>query len=709
MDDVTIDIRGILALLRRQFRLILICFVVIIGAAGLYAFSQKPVYTSTALVLVDTTRKNLLDPDAQIASSGSDNARIDSEVEIMRSDNILLRVIDRLDLTRDSEVGVSLSVWERVLAMLRIAEPATPSADDLLNSVIGGLRSSITVQRRGLTYLIAVSARADNPAQAATLANAVASAYIEDQLASKVASTLAAREVLQARITQAREAIAASEGSFDSFIDSNLDRIAQEADGNDIAATQRQIQQLVQARNTQTNLANQVQASLASNDLTAVVASIQSSALDELQRQKEELASRLSSETANSPVAVDLQAELEAIDERLLATANEELATLRQSIAASQDQELDMRQDLRRSVLSSNLPPDILTDLFALQQGAELARNQYQLLLSRAQDLEAQADLQLADSRIVSPALAPAAPSSPNRRLILTLAGLVGLGMGIGLAFLYENFIGGFTSEAQLSSVLRTKVATSIPRQKPKNDGESLANLVVASPLSVFAESIRRLRATIVQSMRKGRFVDEIKSTVIMVTSTAPNEGKTTVSLALARSYALSGNRTLLIDADLRKPSLHRQLGIEPSQGLHDFLAGSRTGDITDIVSKDTMSDVTVIVGARNSEYPTDQLLTSRSFASLIAASRRTFDTIIIDTPPIGPVVDGLYIAPFADVIVFVTRWSTTAQIDAKRALAAVTDSKTPEAEVLAVVNQQDQTRSSYQRRYGDYYYSHQD
>src|SRR5690606_26206645 len=118
-------------------------------------------------------------------------------------------------------------------------------------------------------------------------------------------------------------------------------------------------------------------------------------------------------------------------------------------------------------------------------------------MLGRVQDLETEAALQVADSRIVAEALPPATPSFPNPRLILALAGLAGLGLGVGLAFLVENFIGGFTSEGQLRSVLGTNVAATVPRQKPiktAGSGElGVSEHVTAAPLSVFAEAVRRI------------------------------------------------------------------------------------------------------------------------------------------------------------------------------------------------------------------------
>jgi len=704
MDESEIDLRGIFALLRRQLRLIAMVFVAVVGLAAFVVFALTPVYTASALVLVDPSRKNLLDPETQLSSSAADNARIDSEVEILRSDNVLLKVIEAEDLASNAKLSASLPLKTRILTFLHLSEPTLPTGQEALNHALSTLRNALTVQRKGLTYLISVQVRSEDPEQAARLANALSKAYIDDQVASKVNSILTSRDILQARISQARDAIAGSDGSFDKFINANIDRITRDTGRTDLAQTQRQIAQLAAARTQSLALANRLQSGIAEDDLQSVADALQSITLIELAKQRDALTARLASFSEN---AADLKAELADVETRLRSAASTELVSLQQTIANTETDESTKRQELRAAVLASSLSPDVLTSLYELQKNAELARSQYQTLLGRTNDLNAQADLQVADARIVSPALAPQTPSFPNKSLILALSALAALGIGAALAFLRENVVGGFTSEAQMASVLKTRVATAVPRQKVKSDKESLANLMVSAPLSIFPESVRRLRAVIEQSIGLGKGAAEFgEGKVVMVCSTAPDEGKTTLALSLARSYALSGRRALIIDCDLRKPSIHRHIGVERSQGLLEYLSAENSDNLNSIISRDTLTGATIVVGVRRSDLPTDQLLTGMSFGRLINAGKRSFDVVILDTPPIGPVTDGLYIAPFADAIVFVTRWASTSQLDVKEALASLTAAKAPAVEIIAVLNQQDETKVAYMRKYGSYYAS---
>ncbi|MDB5622810.1 MAG: hypothetical protein JWR39_1373, partial [Devosia sp.] len=698
----------ILGLLRRQVRLILVTALLVAGLAALVSLALKPVYTAAALVLVDPSSKDLLNPQAQFVNSSSDNARVESEVELVRSDTVLLEVIRNENLLTDPNYGVSLGLRARIMSFLRLGEPTLPTGDEALAEVLNKLRAAVSAQRRGLTYLIAVQARSGDPAQAARLANAVATAYIEEQVRGKVDSTLVSRDVLQERITQARGAIVQSEGAFDSFIDENIARIEQQSSGGTISQLRAQIDELRAARDQQASTADLAARSVATQNWQNTAELLASDALRELERQRAELSTSLQAAAEASPVAVDLRAQLDAIEGRLQDVATSELGNLRSRIGQADSSEQALRQQIRQSVLSSQLPADVLTDIYELQQGAELARRQYETLLARVQDLDAQAALQIADSRIVSPALAPTRPSFPNTNMNLLLAALAGLGLGIGLAFLYENFIGGFTSEQQTEAVLRHRVAAALPVQKPARNSTAIpADAVVNAPLSVFAEAIRRIRAAIDQSSRDGATpaTRSAPKVVVIVTSTLPNEGKTTTALALARSYALAGRATLLIDGDLRKPSIHRALNMEPSEGLLDFLADSSGSmEIRSIISKDTQTNLTVLMGARRSDIPTDQLVSGSGFQRLLEAAGKVFDVVVIDSPPLAPVVDGLYLARFATAAVFVVRWASTPQTEARKSLAALQEAAGAGAPVLVVLNQEEMARSRFQARYGDYY-----
>jgi capsular exopolysaccharide synthesis family protein len=190
-----------------------------------------------------------------------------------------------------------------------------------------------------------------------------------------------------------------------------------------------------------------------------------------------------------------------------------------------------------------------------------------------------------------------------------------------------------------------------------------------------------------------------------MVSSALPSEGKSTMALSLARAYALTGKRTLLIDCDLRKPSINKHLNLEPNHDFIDYLRQDRSSaTLTSLIMRDPLSNLTVLLGGRRSDIATDELVMSEKMGRILASARKHFDYVILDTPPVEPVVDGLYLSRHADMIVFVIKWASTPQSSAKRAVAALKENKNPNAGIVTLLNQQDRAKMSGNYSYSGYY-----
>jgi capsular exopolysaccharide synthesis family protein len=713
--DAEIDLKGILGLIRRQLWLILSTIATILILTIIFTYSLTPKYTATSLVLVDTSTKNLLDSNNILSNPNADNSRVESEVGILKSDRILLNVVRENDLVSDSEFGIKVSLKDRILSWLRIPLPPAPSGEEALSRVLNSFKSAVTVNRNGLTYLITVGIISTDPAKAAKLANSMSETYIKEQINAKVTATLTNRDTIQKSAEAANDALIENEKNFDSYITGNIDRLEKQPNSLGLATLRAELEKVNNDRTAELSRIDTLQKSLQSQDFSTLVAQLGSDALNELQGQRENLATRIASTTDNSAEAISLRAELAKVDNSLANAATQEVNNLQQTVATYQQQANDVRQKIRTTVLQSNLPPEVLTEIFSLQQSSEISRNQYQKLKTRLLELDAQSALQLPDSRVVSAALVPTSASFPNRRVMLALSLIVAIGVGVGLAVLREYFIGGFVSENQIEAVLKVPLSAIAPRQatgdehhKLANPTSSLADLMVTAPLSLFSESVRRLRLTLDQQERKHpqpKRQDSDEGAIIMVSSALPSEGKSTMALSLARAYALTGKRTLLIDCDLRKPSINKHLNLEPNHDFIDYLRQDRSSaTLTSLIMRDPLSNLTVLLGGRRSDIATDELVMSEKMGRILASARKHFDYVILDTPPVEPVVDGLYLSRHADMIVFVIKWASTPQSSAKRAVAALKENKNPNAGIVTLLNQQDRAKMSGNYSYSGYY-----
>lgn len=709
MSEDTIDLKATVSLLRRQFRLILSVVVISLALAVAYVALVKPIYSATALVMVDPAAKSLIYSDDSSQSASTENARVESEVEIFRSPTVALAVVDKMRLVTDPEFGPRLGLGGKIKQALGFRSSQQESGAVLLNRVLARFQDAVTVRRRGLTYLIAVTVASEDPQRAAELSNAMTAAYIEAQIESKVASRLGARDKLQEQIATVQAAMTSSEEAIDKYIARNLERFEAEGGGPALAELRRQLETLDQQRLAAEVSANAARKALEQKDWAALTARLGGEALASLQSQRDRLERQLLGVAKGSTEELDLRSALAALEAQQSKAAEDALAALTDQTGALDESMRETRDKLRETLLTSNLPSQVLSEIYQLQQEATIARGQYQTLLSRLREIEVQAAVQIADSRVVSAALPPVTASYPNKKLVLALALLVGLGLGTGLAFLNEFYLGGIVSETQLRDVLKLKVATSVPLVALKPEVEkSIADNVISSPLSAYSEAIRRLRASIELELRRvpaevGADGRKLGRTIV-VTSASPAEGKSTTALALARAFSLSQLSVLLIDADLRKPTIHHLTGLEPERGLIDYLTDPGAATPTEtLLTQDPISATTLMAGRGRAFQETDQLLGSDTFRGLLRAGREAFDVVIVDTPPVGPVVDARYLVPYGDVVVMVVRFGSTSQTDLRSAAQTVTEVLGPDQALLTVLNHEPDSRRRY-RYYKGYY-----
>lgn len=712
MDDQEIDLRALLGVLQRQLHLVVLCVVagLAIGIAG--AFTAKPEFSATALMFVDTAQRDLLEPDQiRPISASAENARVDSEVEIVKSAPTLLRVIEAEGLLDHAHFAPRPGTRQQILAFLGFGDPQVASGEEALLELVARLRNALVVQRRGQTYLIAIEAKAGEPAIAAQLANAIAAAHIDLQREAKAASLIADLDLLAPQVAAARGALIASERAMDLFFDDHVEELAAQASEPVLVGLRAE---LVDRRDSGLFMEDVIERAtirLAERDYGELVEALGSPMLREIAQRQRAVLARMALVPSLGASAPVLDAELHALQRQFESVARNEIATLETALVANQVRVASLRDQIRENLAVDRLPPQVLARIYELQQAAMLTRGNYERLLVRVGDLRARAELQQADSRIVAAAMVPLEPSSLHPFVIIGFLGLLGLGLGLGVALVADTYTGGFTSQEQLEAVTRREVATGIPQIKPvRHEGGALApsfsDAVILAPLSSYAESLRRLRLRL--DLRLPVSVAAVgpkQGRVIVVSSSVSVEGKTTTALGLARTYGLAGQRVLIIDADLRHPALFRHLDAAPVAGLLDYLTGALAPEgLVTAVGTDALSGISTVVNARASEGPTEHLLTNRAFRQLISAARKSFDVIIIDTPPIGTVVDGVYAMQFADAVILLTRYAHTRQRDVMRALAVLERARPDMPPVLMAMTQQPDSGPVYGERYDTRY-----
>jgi len=725
VDSSDIDLKEIIGILRRQVRLIGLSFIVILVPVIIYLALATPMYRATALISIDAGGSNLLDPrETQNSQSAILNSRVDGEVEVLRADSTILAVVEKGELVRDPEFGARLGLRERIAIALGLdgaadrlrravgLRPSEPrSGEALVKSTIIQVRSAVEVRRRGLTYLISVGVTSADPQRAAELANLYVDTYIERQVVSKTETINDARDVLQRQTENARQNLTRAEEDLNTFIDDNLARLEAESDDPSVGRIRRELESAQASRSTNVALLQATEDAAERSDWITVAATLEDSALDQLAREREQLLDRLSGETAGSQAEIDLRSALASVEQNLNETFAEAQGSVESRLDTISQNEQAAREQLRDALLRTDVSSEVVADLFNLQQNATIAREQYQRLLSRVQDLSALANVQVSDARVVSEALPPTSAASPNKRLFISAALVLAIGVGVGIALLNEYYIGGITSLAQLKNLSVARAIGTIPDSVSEGDAQLLGNQIIDAPLSQYSESMRKLRLAIDTNLAQGRAERTQESEgkqrgiVILVASALPGEGKTTSAIALARTYAASGKRTLLIDADLRRPSIGNYLNVTPEYGLIDYLDPDTSHkQLKPYV--DTVENLIFVPAGHRSTKPTDQLINSDLFLKMIATVREEFDIIILDSPPVLPVVDSRYLAQIADIVVMIVRFANTTQTEFRDAATQLSEVIQPGVRLLAALNRNasPSRRSYYGSGYAGYY-----
>ncbi len=661
------DLRVLIALIWRG-RWVALGFAGLIGGAAALIMASLPSrYDAEAQILLDTRDRRMVEYQQVVGDLSVDNAIVASEIAVLRSRQMLWRIVVDLRLDQFTEFGAPRSgLRDRLATRLRNVSPEI--ADRIApqkpprppqEMALERLGQALTISQKGRSYVIGVTVRSDNAALSARIANALSFAYIEDQLLVKSAATSRASDWLKKRITdlKAQSAIA----------DANVEQYRAEqsfGDGQGFAITEQQLaeinSQLVSARASlaEADARHDQISRLIADKGEAAAANVLSSPLilslrqqrAEVKRREAELATRYG---PKHPQMINVKAELRDIGGAIASELRKRVATLANDAEVARAREAALSTALSdvedRSVDLSRAS----VGLRQLEREAEASRRIYEDVLARYKETTEQQDIQQADARVISEASAASAPAAPRRGLITGLAAMGGALLGFGFVFLAEITANTYRTAAEAERSLGLRVLAKLPVMRAGRRRSRLLRALKDRPVSAFAEAIRELRNTLLQG--------QAASGVIMITSAAPNEGKSTTCLALAQSSAAMGRTAIVVDCDFRRPSMAEAIG----------QVQTYTPDLMDVLNGDaSVEDAfrTITEGSawaltlRNPAPEAADLLSSQRFRNLIASLAQSYDLVLLDTPPVLAVSDAAAIAVVADQTLMLARWNHTAR-----------------------------------------------
>jgi polysaccharide biosynthesis transport protein len=702
----TVDLREVARILRRRWEIIGATAAAFTLLALLYVLNATTQYTATATVLVDPRRANVVDTNQTVLSNfGTDDATIESQALLIRSVAILRRVVDRKKLAADEEFVPPPSLLGTIRGLFRSSASSSAMSPEEIAATRAAdtLQQRLKVIRQGTTFLVDINVNSESPGKAADIANTIAEAYFEEQVRSKYEATRIAAGWLNGQIENLKKRVTLSEKAVEDFRSANNLTVSQGVTVNDQQITDlnnKLIEARVQTAEARAKFDQVQQMAKSGGDAGAINAAISSDIITKLRTQYAEIAKNGADLTAKygdrHPMVTNVRAQLKDT-QRLI---NEEVRRIVQSTKHDYDVALSREQSLQKSFQDlqgiSNVSNQSLVQLHELRREAEANRTLYESYLARYKETSAQESLEMPDSRVVTRASIPISPSFPKTSLIVGLALALGFATGCAAAFLADYLDRRIKTLDEAEQLLGLPALAAVPlvdardlarrakrgrevlaRHDPNATGllppplqPPLMRYATEEPSSFFAESIRAIRLSIQRALR----IKPVQ--IILVTSAIDNEGKTTLAVNLALSLASIGIRTLLIDCDLRNPETTRSLAPRATSGLLQVTLGNEP--IERAILVDRSSGLSVLPAPVNAfSHASSELVFSDRLASVFEHLRQRYELIVLDSPPLVPLVDGRALAEYADQIVLALAWDKTprdAALDAVNLLAPVRD-----------------------------------
>jgi polysaccharide biosynthesis transport protein len=671
-------------LLKRKW-IIIACFTTIFSVVAIASLKMPKVYDARGTIEINK-------PDASLNFQNSttfsldyyDPTELETEIKILQSDLLALQVIRELNLDRSPDIAGQAPPSPS----LDLAPDPLQADSSLAAATVGNFKGNLSVALVQNTRIIEVHYRSPDPQRAALVVNTLMKTYVDNNFQSRFDQTMAAASWLQGQLSDLQIKVETSQEKLVRYQKEHEILGTDEKQNITMAKLDELNKELTSAESERMDKESLYRL-VESGDPDAVAASAgsledavpgsqsASQLLETLRGKQADIkiqAADLSTQFGPSyPKLSQLNNQLKEIDSQIQAEMKKIASKVRGQYTTALQRENMLHDALEKQKQEANKLNESAITYTILKRDVETNRQLYEGLLQKLKEAGVSAGLKSNNFRIVDRAAPPTGPIEPNIPRNLLLAMVLGMASGVGLAFLLEGLDNTVrtTDQAQMISGLASLGMIPLG-SKSAREGPNPKRLVIAAskeavelvtqvrPQSQMAESYRALRTSLLLSNLGA------PPKVIMVTSALPQEGKTTTSMNCAVVLAQKGVRVLLIDADLRRPSIHKNLGMGPHSGLSNVLTGSTTLEQA-ITRTAILPNLDVLPAGTPPPNPAE-LLASTNMRDLLAQLREQYDHIVIDTPPSLSVTDSVVLSPRADAVVLVIRSGQTTKQALRRA-----------------------------------------
>jgi len=681
------------------------CFtflLIVITVVSIYTFGKEPIYKATALLRINKDDLKVFSFEEFVASDESTDELIKTEVEVIRSRALAEKVATVLNLAADANFQKELRPGPigSVMAMLRgkSAENADLSDERRRAAVAARLLEMIDISPIRGSRLVRLSVFARSAPLAAEIANTWSELYIKQGIEQKMAASRLASQELAEQIERQKEHVESVEKKLYAYsrehgiysYDDMKENLEQRLSELNSLLTKAEAD-LIRKRVALTSMqADPLGSEVAIKDpvvqkLREQVANLESEYSDLLKTFKPEY-----------PECIRLRARIEEISKSIQQQTRKWLSAAATDYAAAQEQVRSLQDEIEKLQAQTMAMQDAAVDYKTLERELKSSTEHYQALLARRKEALSSMQIRASKVNVVDRAKVPAAPHSPRPALNLILALVLGTSLACAVSLLLEYTDNSVRTADDVEHEIGEALLGVVPEIE-EDDELGYENRDLISHLdgkSTVSEAYRTIRTSLAFSSREG----ETKN--IVISSAVPGEGKTITAINIATVLGQAGEQVLLIDADMRRPRLHRSLHLPNDRGLSTLLVG-RCG-LDDVIMPTCLPNVDIIVSGPTPSNPSE-LLSDDRMTELLQECRKRYDRVIIDTPPAMAVTDCRLTAAKADGLIHVIRAGKTEKRCVKMAKKHFEGAGT---RVIGAVLNDVAPQSGHHEHYYYYYYS---
>ncbi len=675
-------IGDLMGAVKRQLPLVIFLGIVGLIVGTLYAFTATPVYQATSSLLIDSTRLDTGDTSQATLTAVASDVSVSSQIEVMRSLAVAERVVDELNLGEDdrfigeggSPLGVLTGVVNGAASLFRtyaLGAPPTEleqaaTAEERRQRAISILRGDVMINREPLTFVINISFNSYYPELAAKVTNAVADAYLNDQLTASYDASVRAGDWVAQRVEELGRASVEAGLAVEEFRRANnlisasgtlvSEQQLSEINSQLTAARARIAEAQATYSNALTTLrGGQVQAVMSALGGFESVQPL----LDRYNQTQDRVTSISARLGPDHEQVVRVQAELAGLRGQIFDEYGRVVESYRNAVEVAQASETSLTDSLT-SVIGANAADNTnLVRLQELERTAQTYRDLHQNFLVRQQETLQRGSFPVTQARIINEATVPDAPIAPRKTFALIMALFIGCAAGGALGFVREISDRVFRTGQQFSGETGLGFSGYFPMLRehapnsPRVRVKDILTYVTVYPHSLAANTLRNVRVSFDFGTRgdTGR--------ILGITSAVEGEGKTTVSSNFGHLLARSKKRVILLDLDVQNPALSRSYGKKATTSLVDVLNGAVP--LESAIYVDPRSEVHFLgLAAGTTGREAEDLVTSDRMAAFLEGLRSKYDYVVLDLAPLGAVVDMRVLVHFADAVLFVAEWGST-------------------------------------------------